>query len=158
MDILAMVLAVLLFLLGVAGTVLPVLPGVILVYAGMVVYGLMTGFETLQADFYILQGAATALLLGIDFVAASIGARKFQASKRAAFGAIVGAVIGMFTLGPLGLLIGPFVGAVIIEIIIGKNAQQAMQSGVGTVIGTIGGTMIKLAGEIAMIIYFFIQI
>ncbi len=158
MNILAMVIAVILFLLGIAGTVLPVLPGVILVYAGMIVYGLLTGFESLGVDFFVLQGAATALLLGIDFVAASVGAKKFQASKRAIIGAFAGALVGIFTLGPLGILVGPFAGAVIVELFVGKNAQQALQSGFGTVVGNIGGAAIKILGEIAMIIYFFTQI
>lgn len=158
MNILAMVIAVILFVLGIAGTILPMLPGIILVYAGMVVYGLLTGFESLKLDFFVLQGAATALLLGIDFIAASIGARKFQASKRAAVGAIAGAIAGLIFLGPLGILIGPFAGAVIIELIDGRNMQQAFQSGFGTIIGNIGGTLVKLMGGIAMIIYFFLRI
>jgi hypothetical protein len=158
MNILAIVIAVILFVLGIAGTVLPILPGVILVYAGMIVYGILTGFESLELDFFVLQGAATALLLGIDFVAASLGARKFKASKRAAIGAFAGTILGLITLGPIGILIGPFVGVVIIELFDGKNTQQALHSGIGTIIGNISGTLIKLVGEIAMIIYFFIQI
>jgi uncharacterized protein YqgC (DUF456 family) len=67
MEIIALVLAVLLFLAGLVGTVLPVLPGAILVYAGMLLYGLMTHFKSLNAVFFILQAIVLVLIFLIDF-------------------------------------------------------------------------------------------
>jgi uncharacterized protein YqgC (DUF456 family) len=158
MNTLAMIIAIIMFIVGFAGTVLPILPGVVLVYGGMIVYGLMTGIENLGPKFYIIQGLATILILGVDFVAASIGTKKYKGSKQAAFGAFVGTIVGLFTLGPFGILIGPFAGAMIVELIQGKDMDQAFRSGFGTVIGNIGGTIFKLLGEIVMIAYFFIKV
>ena len=157
-NILAMIIAIIMFVVGFAGTILPVLPGVVLVYGGMIVYGLMTGIENLGPKFFIIQGLATLVILGVDFVAASIGTKKYKGSKKAAIGAFVGTFVGLFFLGPFGLLIGPFVGAMLVELIQGKDMDQAFSSGFGTVVGNIGGTIFKLMGEIVMIIYFFISI
>ncbi len=157
-NILAMIIAIIMFVVGFAGTILPVLPGVVLVYGGMIVYGLMTGIENLGPKFFIIQGLATLVILGVDFVAASIGTKKYKGSKKAAIGAFVGTFVGLFFLGPFGLLIGPFVGAMLVELIQGKDMDQAFSSGFGTVVGNIGGTLFKLMGEIVMIIYFFISI
>jgi len=157
-NILAMIIAIIMFVVGFAGTILPVLPGVVLVYGGMIVYGLMTGIENLGPKFFIIQGLATLVILGVDFVAASIGTKKYKGSKKAAIGAFVGTFVGLFFLGPFGLLIGPFVGAMLAELLQGKDMDQAFSSGFGTVVGNIGGTLFKLMGEIVMIIYFFIKV
>jgi hypothetical protein len=158
MNILAMIIAVVMFVVGFAGTVLPILPGVVLVYGGMIVYGLMTGIESLGPKFFIIQGLATLVILGVDFVAASIGTKKYKGSKQAAVGAFIGTIVGLFVLGPFGILIGPFLGAMVVELIQGKDMNQAFSSGFGTVVGNIGGTIFKLMGEIVMIIYFFIKV
>src|SRR5665648_255597 len=112
MQITALIIAIILFLVGIAGTILPVLPGVILIYAGMVIYGFMTGFETLTLYFFIVQAVAFAVILGIDFVASAIGTKHYNGSKQAAAGAVVGTILGIIFLGPLGIVIGPFAGAV----------------------------------------------
>src|SRR5660397_120807 len=158
MNTFAMIIAIIMFVVGFAGTVLPILPGVVLVYGGMIVYGLMTGIENLGPKFYIIQGLATIVLLGVDFVAASIGTKKYKGSKKAAFGVFIGTIVGLITLGPLGILIGPFAGAMIVELFQGKDMDQAFSSEFGTVVGNIGGTIFKLMGEIVMIVYFFIKI
>ena len=158
MNTLAIIIAIIMFVVGFAGTILPVLPGVVLVYGGMIVYGLMTGIENVGPKFVVIQGLATLVILGVDFVAASIGTKKYKGSKKAAVGALIGTFVGLFTLGPFGLLIGPFAGAMIAELLQGKDMDQAFSSGFGTVVGNIGGTIFKLLGEIAMIVYFFTRI
>src|SRR6056297_3060721 len=119
------------FVVGFAGTVLPILPGVV------IVYGLMTGIENLGPKFYIIQGLATIVILGVDFVAASIGTKKYKGSKKAAIGAFVGTFVGLFFLGPFGLLIGPFVGAMLAELTEGREMDEDFRSGFGTVEGNI---------------------
>ncbi|MBS4030584.1 MAG: DUF456 family protein [Clostridiales bacterium] len=158
MAVFALVLAVILFLLGLAGTLLPVLPGVTLIYGGMVLYGILTGFTDLNTTFYILQGLAVLLVFAIDYLATAAGSRRYGGSKYAAWGAIIGTIIGILTLGPFGIIIGPFVGAVTAELIQGKQANQAARTGFGTIIGLLGGTVLKLIIEVLMIIWFFMAI
>ncbi len=158
MSTLAMILAVALFLLGLAGIVLPVLPGVILIYAGMLLYGLMTGFATLDANFYLLQGTALLLTFFVDYLATATGTRRYGGSRRAAWGAAAGMLLGFFLLGPFGMIIGPFLGAVMAELAGGKQPEQAVRAGIGTLIGFLGGTVIKFVIAALMIVWFFVSI
>jgi uncharacterized protein len=155
---LAVVLAVLLFVLGLAGTILPVLPGVVLTYGGMILYGIMTGFASLDTNFYLLQGMAVLLVFSVDYLATAAGTRRFGGSRQAAFGAVLGTLVGLLVFGPFGIILGPFLGAVTAELLLGKKPDMAVRAGFGTLIGILGGTVLKIAIQIMMIIYFFISI
>jgi uncharacterized protein YqgC (DUF456 family) len=150
-----MALAVLLFMLGLAGTVLPVLPGAPLLWLGMLVYGLFTGFAELTVGFYVWQGVAVVLTLVIDYVATAYGTKRYGGSAAAIYGSVAGIVTGPFILGPLGLVVGPFAGALIGELATGKRAEAAFRAAFGTLIGLLGGTVLKVAVEIGMIVGFF---
>ena len=158
LDTVALVLAVILFIMGLIGTVLPVLPGVLLIYAGMVLYGVLTGFAGLDTMFFILQGMAVVLVFSLDYLATAAGSRRFGGSKYAAWGAALGTLLGILLLGPFGILVGPFLGAVTAEIIRGKDPQQAVRIGFGTLVGLLGGTILKLGIEGLMIVWFFLSI
>ncbi|MDP3387535.1 MAG: DUF456 domain-containing protein [Eubacteriales bacterium] len=158
MELLGMIVAVVFFVVGFIGTVLPILPGVILVFSGMVVYGILTSFHELSMYFFLMQGVAVILVFFIDFIASSIGVRKFDGSKQAAVGGAFGILLGLIVLGPLGIAIGPFIGAVGVELISGKDLNHAIKSGFGSLIGILGGTILKLFTEAIMISYFFISI
>lgn len=151
----ALVLAVIFFVLGLAGTVLPVLPGAILIYAGMLLYGVLTQFATLDANFFLLQGMALVIIFAVDFLATAIGSRRFGGSRYAGWGAAIGTLLGLLIFGPFGIIFGPFLGAVLAELILGKKPDLAVRAGFGTLIGLLGGTALKLSIEILMIIFFF---
>ena len=95
MQTTALILALVLFVLGLLGTVLPVLPGAILIYGGMFLYGVMTQFSTLDANFFLIQALILVLILAIDFLASAAGARQFQGSRQAVWGAVIGTVLGL---------------------------------------------------------------
>lgn len=118
----------------------------------------MTGFSTLNAYFYVLQGVVFILIFFIDYFASAVGTKRFGGSKQAAWGSVIGSIIGIITMGPLGLVIGPFAGAVIAELIRGTELKQTLRAGFGTLVGLLGGTVLKLFAEIIMIIYFFMRI
>ena len=154
----ALIIAIVLFILGLAGTVLPVLPGAILIYAGMLLYGVMTGFATLDITFYIVQGLIFAFILVVDYLATVEGTRRFGGSKQAGWGAALGMIVGII-FGPFGILLGPFLGAVAAEVLLRKTElSKAVVIGFGTLVGLLGGTVIKLGVEILMIVYFFFKI
>lgn len=156
MSVLALIIAILFFAAGLAGTLLPVLPGAILIWVGMLIYGVLTGFETLGLVFFVGQGLAVALVHLTDYLAGVVGVKRYGGSRNAVYGSIVGAVLGIFVMGPAGIIFGPFIGAVIGEMT-GPHKQLdiAVRSGVGTLVGLIGGTVLKLAIEVIMIIWFF---
>lgn len=153
-----LIITIILFVIGILGTILPVLPGAALIYGGMLFYGFMTGFVSLNALFFLLQGIALIFIFLIDYFASAIGTKRFGGSKQAVIGAVLGTIIGILVLGPLGIIIGPFVGAVIAELFRGTEMKQTLRVGFGTLVGLLGGTVLKICAEIIMIVYFFMRI
>ena len=135
---------------GLAGVVLPAIPGAPLIFAGLVLAAwaedfTYVGFWTLAA-----VGLLALISYAVDFWATMFGAKRFGASKRAVIGALVGMLIGVF-LGFVGVLFGPFIGAVIGELSVRGNLQQATRAGIGATIGVVLGAALKLALAFAMI-------
>ncbi|MCM2337595.1 MAG: DUF456 domain-containing protein [Lysobacter sp.] len=144
------VVAALLMLVGLAGTVLPALPGIPLVFVGMVLAAWAGGFEYVGWGWLIALGILTLLSLGIDVLAGSLGAKRVGASKLALVGAVVGSLAGLF-FGPLGLFAGPFVGALAGELIHRRDLGQATKVGVGTWFGILLGTVLKVGLAFGML-------
>lgn len=144
------VLAGILILVGVAGTVLPALPGLPLVFGGMLLAAWAGGFEQVGVAMLVLLGLLTVLSLGIDFLATAMGAKRVGASKLALLGAVIGTFVGLF-FGPIGLLTGPFVGALAGELVHGREVRQATRVGFGTWLGILAGTVLKIGLAFAML-------
>ncbi|HYU35531.1 MAG TPA: DUF456 domain-containing protein [Thermoanaerobaculia bacterium] len=143
-SVLLWVLAVLLVLVGIAGTVLPALPGTPLVLLGLILAAWADGFQKVGWFPLALIGGLTLLSLVVDFAATSLGAKRVGASWLAVVGAAVGTIVGLFFSIP-GLILGPFVGAVLGEYLARRDRNQAIRVGVGTWIGILLGTAGKLA-------------
>ena len=144
-----------LIVVGLIGIVLPALPGLPLMFAGMLLAAWAGGFAKVGAGMLITLGLLTAVSMGMDFWAAAIGARRVGASRVAVIGALAGTVFGLL-LGPVGLLVGPFAGALLGELWHGRslNASQvgkATRVGVGTTLGIILGVAVKLMLAFAML-------
>ena len=144
------VLAIALMLVGAAGVVLPALPGVPLMFAGMIVAASIDDFERIGWITLTILGVLTVLSFIVDFAASALGAKRVGASGRAIWGAVIGTVVGLF-FGIPGLLLGPFVGAVIGEITVHGRVDQAGKVGVATWIGLLFGTLAKLAIAFSMV-------
>lgn len=144
------VFAGLLVLVGVAGTVLPALPGLPLVFAGMLLAAWAGDFQQVGPAMLVVLGLLTVLSLGIDFMATALGARRVGASKLALIGALVGTFAGLF-FGPVGLLAGPFVGALAGELMHGREVGQATRVGFGTWLGILLGTALKIGVAFGML-------
>lgn len=149
-SVLWWVLATLLVVGGLAGTIIPSLPGVPLVFVGLLLAAWASGFEHVGAMTLAVLGALAALAWLIDFLAAALGAKRLGASQRAFWGATFGAVAGMF-FGLPGIVLGPFVGAVVAELSGGKDVRQAGRAGYGAWIGVVIGTAAKLAIAFLMV-------
>ena len=144
------ILAAALVLAGLAGLVLPAIPGAPLIFAGLVVAAWAEDF--VHVGFWTIAILALLALLtyGVDFWATMFGAKRFGASRRAVIGAIIGCVAGIF-LGFPGVIFGPFIGAVVGELLAQKNLPQATWAGIGATIGLVLGAALKLAMAFAMI-------
>ena len=148
------ILAALIVISGLIGVVVPALPGIPIMLAGLVLAAWSTGFEPVGWGTIAVLAALTALSVLIDFLAAAFGAKRQGASPRAFWGATLGAVVGLF-FGLVGVVLGPFIGAVAAELTSGRGAQQAGRSGYGVWIGLILGTAAKLAIAFLMLGIFF---
>lgn len=140
----------LLVLVGIAGTVLPALPGVPLVFAGLLLAAWAEGFQKVGWFPLTLLAVLTLAALAVDFLATSLGAKRVGASWKAMAGAALGTLVGIF-LGLPGLILGPFVGAVIGEYISLRDWRQAGKVGLGTWLGLLLGTAAKIALAFTML-------
>ena len=136
--------------LGLAGLVLPGLPGATLIFAGLVIAAWGENFAYVGLWTIIALAILALLTYGVDFWATLFGAKKFGASKRAVIGALLGAVVGLF-LGLPGVIFGPFIGAVIGELSAQRKLPQAVRAGIGATIGLVLGAALKIALAFAML-------
>ncbi len=144
-----------LVLIGLAGTLLPVLPGVPLVFVGLAVAAWIDGFQRVGMVAMIVIGLLAVASLVVDFVASVRGARTRGASRTALIGAGIGTLAGL-PFGILGVLVGPFLGAAVGQLIGGGTLDQAARVGLGTWLGFLYGTLAKIAIAAAMIAIFVI--
>lgn len=154
-QVILYILAGLLMLVGLAGVVLPALPGLPLVFIGMLLAAFANDFQAVGMWTLVLLGLLTALSLVIDFWATAIGAKRVGASRKAIIGSVLGMLAGL-VLGPFGIFIGAFVGALVGEMIHlrrvdGAGLGQAAKVGAGTWVGIVFGIVLKLALGFAMI-------
>ena len=143
-QILLYVLAALLIVIGIAGTIVPALPGIPVVFLGMVLAAWAGDFTQIGWVTLTVLGVLTALALLVDLLASLLGAKRVGASGWALFGAAVGIIVGMF-FGIPGLILGPFVGAVLGELIAGSTLHRSTVVGVGAWLGFVFGTLAKIA-------------
>jgi uncharacterized protein YqgC (DUF456 family) len=143
-------LAIIAIVVGIAGTILPALPGVTLVFAGFALIAYLGDFARIGWVTLTILGVLTVIAMAIDFLATLLGAKRAGASKLALIGAAIGSVVGIFG-GLIGLIIFPFVGAVVGEWIARKNLDQASRVGFATWIGLMVGTLAKLAIALTMV-------
>ena len=168
MDILLIILGAICLLRGIIGCVAPVLPGVPLAYLGLL---LLHWTERVQFSWQFLTVWAVIVVVIqlLDYFIPAWGTKKFGGTKWGVWGSTIGLFVGLF-MGPMGIVIGPFVGAVVGELLyfnrhpqtaqssdeIGKNSQfnHALRAGLGSFIGLLTGTILKLICCGMMVFYF----
>lgn len=149
-PLLLWLLAALLIVAGFAGLILPALPGIPLIYAGLVVLAWSENFAYVGWITLGVLGVLALLSYGVDLLAASLGAKRFGASPRAMWGAALGALVGLF-FGLVGIVLGPFVGAVIGEFSGRTTAKEAIHAGIGATLGLVFGALLKIALAFTML-------
>jgi uncharacterized protein YqgC (DUF456 family) len=143
-------LAAALILFGLAGTILPVLPGVPIVFAGMWLAAWAGDYLWIGPGTLVLLGVLAGIAVLVDLIAGVLGARRIAATGAALWGAAIGTVIGLF-FGLVGLLFGPFIGALIGEVSAGGSMRRSTHVGIATWIGLLFGTLAKVALSFTML-------
>lgn len=153
MDILLIVLGSIFIISGILGCVLPIIPGPPLSYIGLLLLHFTERYQ-LSSKFLIIWAIITVVVYALDYLIPAWGTKKFGGSKRGVWGSIIGLVIGLFFFPPFGIIIGPFLGAVIGELTAGKESGEALKSGFGSFMGFLAGTLLKLITSGMMTWYF----
>jgi uncharacterized protein YqgC (DUF456 family) len=153
MTIVLWILAIALIAIGVVGTVVPAVPGVILVFAGMALGAWIDQFTRIPVWLLVILGVLTVMAWTLEYVAGVLGAKRAGASGRAIAGAAIGTIVGIFT-GLWGLIFMPLVGAAIGEYSAQRDLRRAGKVGVATWIGLLLGTAAKVAIVFTMIAMF----
>lgn len=159
MEIIYWVIISVLFLISFIGLVYPIIPGVLFLVAGFIVYGFLFSFSPLNWFFWSVQLLFVILLFGADAIANMVGVKKFGGSKAGIWGSTIGLLIGPFIIPILGIIIGPFLGALIAEIAVNKKGlKESIKIGIGSVVGFISSVVTKGVIQIIMIAYFLIRV
>ena len=147
------IFAAALILVGLAGAVVPLLPGIPLIFGGIWLAAAVDHYQHVGSAWLIGIGSIAAVGLVLDLTAAALGAKGVGASAQAISGALIGTLLGLF-LGIPGLIFGPFLGALVGELSAGGSLLRSTHVGIAAWIGLIFGTLIKLATSIMMVVLF----
>ncbi|MFH1000215.1 MAG: DUF456 domain-containing protein [Bacteroidota bacterium] len=157
MDLFLSVLAIILLLVGIAGAILPIIPGPLMSFLGLVSL-FISSHEPLTNKFMFIWAALAIGITLIDYIVPVLGTKKMGGSKKGVYGSTIGLIFGLLFLGPLGILIGAFGGAVIGELIDGKEFNSALKAGFGSFAGFVAGTLLKLVYSIWAAYYIVINL
>jgi uncharacterized protein YqgC (DUF456 family) len=146
-------LVALLMIAGLVGSLLPAMPGVVLILAGAAVHAVATGFDPLGPGRLTILALLTILAYALDYVAGALGVKRFGGSGWAVAGAVAGALVGMF-LGLPGLLLGPMLGALAAEYLYTRRLNTSARAAIGTVVGLLVGAVAKIGLGLTMIALF----
>ncbi len=145
-----------LIILGTLGSVLPLLPGLPVALAGLILFAVIT--KSISIWGLVVFGILTLLTVVVDVLAPAIAAKGKKASSLGITGAMIGGLIGIFLLGPIGILLGPFIGAYIGEILSHSTGEHAFKVAFASMFGLVIGSAFKLIVGISMFVYFLVNI
>ena len=156
LETIGIIIGALLILLGLAGCVLPVLPGPPLSFVGLLLLALINHFlPPLTPTLIIVMAIITLAVTVAEYILPLVSAKRYGASKWGTWGSVLGMAIGIF-FSPFGMLLGAFIGAVAVEWLVQKEKGRAIKAGWGVFIGSLVGTALKL-GASGMMVYYFIR-
>ena len=157
MDTFLIITGIILLVGGIAGCIIPFLPGPPLAYGSLIVLQ-VSSIKPFSEKFLIIWALVTLAVVIADYYIPVWGTKKFGGTKGGVWGATIGLVVGMFFFPPLGLIIGPFIGAFAGEILNKQDSNKAFRSAIGSFIGFVAGTLMKLGIGIVMGYYFFMAL
>ncbi len=141
-EILIFIGILIIMLVGLTGVFLPIIPGVPLIFGGALLYGVLSGFKKITVNLIFIFAGLTVFSFIIDYLANYLGVKKMGGGGTGAIGAVIGLIIGIF-FGLVGIVILPFLFAVLFELIAGKKGIPALKAGSGAFLGLLFGGLIK---------------
>lgn len=154
MDWILLVLAGLLVIAAIIGCFLPVIPGPPIAFLSLLLLSFTSFGLEITANFLFWSGGIAVFITALDYVIPLLGTKTFGGSRAGVIGSIVGLLAGIFLFPPIGIVVGPFIGAVAGEMLTGNQFKASLKSGFGAFIGFVFGTGVKLAYTISMAYYF----
>lgn len=151
-EILLFILTLLIMFGGLIGAVIPVIPGAPVIFVASVLYGAVTGFESIGGNTIGLLAILTGIAILLDWASLVVGVRKMGGTYFGVLGAFLGLIVGVFFWATLAaLIVGPLIGAILFEMLIGAKSRDALRAGIGSFIGFLLGGALKFAVAAAMI-------
>ena len=138
-----MILGLLMVVVGIAGTLLPMLPGVPLVFAGLLLIAWLDGFTKVSILTIVIIGVFALIAWAIDFAASFVTAKKVGASKQALWGTVIGGIVGLFVGGLAGIILGPAIGAMLGELMAHQDKSRATTVGIAAGFGFVLALLAK---------------
>jgi uncharacterized protein YqgC (DUF456 family) len=157
MDILLITISALLIILGIFGSLVPILPGPPIAFGGLLLVQ-FSSRHPFSVEFLIIFGVLALLSSIIDNVLPIYATKKFNGSKRGVWGSAIGLVIGLFFFPPFGIIIGPMLGAFVGEILDGKSPNNSVIPAFGSFIGFLSSIFLRFALSIVMAYYFVVKV
>ncbi|MHA7766562.1 DUF456 domain-containing protein [Bacillus atrophaeus] len=155
MDILYWLIIAVVFVIAFIGLVYPIIPSVVFIVAGFVLYGFLFTFSPYSYMFWLVEAVFAAVLFAADYVSNLLGVKRFGGSRAAIWGSTIGLLIGPFVIPIAGIILGPFIGAVAAELIVHqKDIKAAFKIGLGSLIGFLTSVLAKGVIQLIMIGYF----
>jgi uncharacterized protein YqgC (DUF456 family) len=150
------VLGLVLALIGLAGCIIPIIPGPALSFLALIILSFAKNWEPFSPTFLMVMVGLTLFVSLLDYVAPVVGAKKYGGSKSGVWLSALGMILGVFFLPPWGMLMGAFAGAIVGEWLAGKEGRESLQAAWGVFIGNVVGTGLKLAFS-GIILFFYIK-
>ncbi len=157
MDILLISIAVILILIGIIGSIVPIIPGPPITFCGLLLVHFISK-QPFTIEFLVILGVLAVLSAIIDNVLPVYATKKFNGSKKGVWGSAVGLIIGLFFFPPFGIIIGPMAGAFFGEIIDGKAPNDSFKPAFGSFIGFLSSIFLRFALSIVMAYYFVVEV
>jgi uncharacterized protein YqgC (DUF456 family) len=136
---------------GLAGTIMPLVPGLPLIFGTALLYGLLTDFARIGAGPLVALALIAVVVQVCDYLAGAWGARKFGGGRWGILGSIAGGLVGTIVFNIPGLILGTLIGAVAGELASGRKLEQSARTGLGTLVGFVAGTLVRVCAGVVMI-------
>jgi len=158
LDVIIWIIIIVLFILGFAGIIFPIIPSVLVIWVGFLLYHFVINANELNTVFWIVMIFFTVILFVADIIANSYFVKRFGGSKWGERGAAVAVIVGSFIYPPFGIIFVPFIVVLVIEMIQKRTVQAAVRASIGSLLGFLGGSVAKIVIQFIMIIWFFVLV
>lgn len=158
LEIILIMAAIILTALGIIGCVVPGLPGPLFSYLSLITLHFADEGGVFSTQFLIIWLVVIILISALDYVMPVYATKRFGGTRYGVIGGVIGLLIGIFLFPPFGIILGPLIGAIIGDLVAGKQFESALRSGLGSFIGFLAATTIKLAVSITIAVFLVINL